>query len=296
MKISVVIPAYRAARTIGRAVGSVLAQTHPPFEILVVDDGSPDDIATALAPFGNQVKLIRKANGGAGSARNLGIDRSSGDVVAFLDADDFWEPQKLQRQCAILSGNPDIGLTSSTWLEQSPGLAREAIALDTKELDRPLSPVRDRISKLASMIWTSTVAVRRQIVESMRFDPDLRTAQDRELWIRIVAAHTVFICSDPLATAVLESGSLSRTNLDRDCTNMLRVIRRHHALLGPRQSRTWETQVYRRWAGQYLATGESRAAIRPALKRLARQPLSLEGWWIAAKSLVRGVVRPTPQT
>src|SRR5262245_43212492 len=99
--ISTIIPAYRAAHTIARALASVLGQTYPSNEILVVDDGSPDDIAGAVRPYGERVTLLRKPNGGAASARNLGLDRARGDLVAFLDADDYWEPHKLERQQSL---------------------------------------------------------------------------------------------------------------------------------------------------------------------------------------------------
>ncbi len=91
--ISVVIPAYRAARTIERAVDSVLGQTRRADEIIVVDDGSPDDLAEVLGRYGSRVRLLRKRNGGAASARNLAIEECRGELIAFLDADDYWEPK-----------------------------------------------------------------------------------------------------------------------------------------------------------------------------------------------------------
>src|SRR5207253_2812039 len=106
--VSTVIPAYRASRTIGRAVDSLLSQTRPPDEIVIVDDGSPDDLAAAVKPYGDRVQLLRKVNGGAASARNLGIESARGDLIGFLDADDYWEPSKLERQLDILQRHPNI--------------------------------------------------------------------------------------------------------------------------------------------------------------------------------------------
>src|ERR1700728_1366179 len=99
--VSVIIPYYRAQETIARAVRSVLTQTYPPSEIIVVADGSPDDPSEELKGFGSAVTLIRKRNGGAASARNSGIDHAQGEWIAFLDADDHWEPSKLERQLAV---------------------------------------------------------------------------------------------------------------------------------------------------------------------------------------------------
>src|SRR5271166_3440985 len=106
--VSVVVPAYQSSRTIARAVDSLLCQTRPPGEILVVNDGSTDDLLDTLEPYGGQIRLIAKPNGGAASARNLGIESVKGEIVAFLDADDFWEPGKLEHQLAILEAHPEV--------------------------------------------------------------------------------------------------------------------------------------------------------------------------------------------
>src|SRR3984957_2684445 len=94
--VSVIIPYYRASQTIARAVESALGQTVRPYEILVVDDGSPDDARIATKEFGSSVTLFHKPNGGAASARNLGIEQAQGEWIAFLDAEDYWEPGKLE--------------------------------------------------------------------------------------------------------------------------------------------------------------------------------------------------------
>ena len=125
--ISVVIPAYNAEDTIGRALDSVLAQTCPAEEILVVDDGSAGCLEQAVKKYGCSVQLIRKENGGAASARNLGLEHAEGDLIAFLDADDYWEPTKLEHH-ARLSGDHDcLGLSCGAFVEQEPGAARKVV-------------------------------------------------------------------------------------------------------------------------------------------------------------------------
>jgi glycosyltransferase involved in cell wall biosynthesis len=99
--VSLIIPYYRASQTIARAVESALAQTVRPLEILIVDDGSPEGAAEATKQFGSSVTVIRKPNGGVASARNLGVEHAKGEWFAFLDADDYWEPVKLERQLAV---------------------------------------------------------------------------------------------------------------------------------------------------------------------------------------------------
>ena len=123
--VSVVIPAYRSESTICRALDSVLAQTEPAAEIIVVDDGSPDGQASLVErTYGPRVTLIRKPNGGAASARNAGIDRAKGDYVAFLDADDYWEADKLAVLLELLQRHSDLGLLTGTFFEEPPGQPR----------------------------------------------------------------------------------------------------------------------------------------------------------------------------
>jgi glycosyltransferase involved in cell wall biosynthesis len=283
--VSMIVPAYRAAGTIRRAIDSALGQTRPPDEILIVDDGSPDDIGSALAGYPVQVRLVRKANGGAASARNFGIDHAEGNFIAFLDADDYWEPNKLQRQLAVFDQHPEIGLVASRYYEEEPGTARTAPGAASDPMTgRVLHADQEGLSLLVTRIWTTTVLVRRDVLADHRFEPGLEPAEDRDMWIRLASAAPVYILADRLATAVLEPGSLSRSNVDRDRTNMLRVIERHGHRLRPSERRMWETRVFRMWAADYLSRNQPAQAIRPAWNRVRRQPTSVEGWYVLLRS------------
>ena len=102
--VSVIIPAYNAEAFIADTVQSVLDQTYQDFEIIVVDDGSKDGTVAALEPFGSRVHVHTQTNGGVARARNAGVALASGEFIAFLDADDLWLPQKLERQPEACSG------------------------------------------------------------------------------------------------------------------------------------------------------------------------------------------------
>ena len=114
-QVSVIIPARNATRFIRRAVVSVLAQSHPPSETVIVDDDSEDDLVGALAPYGEKLRLVSTDRRGAARARNRGIDATGGDCLAFLDADDYWEPDKLARQLEMLNHHPGVDIVSSNF-------------------------------------------------------------------------------------------------------------------------------------------------------------------------------------
>ncbi len=112
--VSVVIPAYNSSRYLRQAIRSVLDQTHRVLEVIVVDDGSSDNSATLASRFGTPVRVLRREHAGIGASRNSGFAAARGEFIALLDADDLWEPQKLERQLEMFAADPalDIVFTS----------------------------------------------------------------------------------------------------------------------------------------------------------------------------------------
>ena len=174
---AVVIPAYRAAGTLAHALDSVMAQTLPPRQVVVVDDGSPDgeDLARIVAGYRGKVVLVRQANAGPAAARNAGVRATSAAWVAFLDADDSWLPHKMRAQMA-LAADPRVGLVH--------GGAREDRTALPEEMDFDLLWRSNRIC-------TSMSVVRREAFDALGgfFDGgELIGAEDYSLWLRIAHA------------------------------------------------------------------------------------------------------------
>ena len=303
LPISVVIPAYKAAATIRRPLDSILRQTARPTEILVVDDGSPDgaELRTVLAAYGSAVTLLAKPNGGAASARNHGIEHATCPWIAFIDADDYWEQNKLARQFEIVREHPEIGVVGCRWYEASPDGRRWRAEKGTERYTNQVLTLQGAaVFEVAMTIWTGSVMVRRDLLASDRFVSGLEPAEDRDLWVRLLARTPIFLLEDLLATYVQEPGGISRTNVDRDCGNMLAVVHRHAKLLGNAGVRRQKVNVQRRWASEYLGAGIATRALPHALARLRLQPFSLEAWWITFKTSRLAAVerlrpsRPTP--
>lgn len=113
--VSIVIPTYNNARYIEQAIKSALQQTYPAYEIIVVDDGSQDETRQILQPYFNRVHYVYQENQGVSAARNRGIQMARGELVAFLDADDYFLPEKLEKQVAVFQENPSLGMVNSGW-------------------------------------------------------------------------------------------------------------------------------------------------------------------------------------
>lgn len=105
--ISVVIPAFNSERHLAEAIRSVISQNYSPVEIIVIDDGSADRTREVAATFGSAVRYVYQSNGGIGSARNRGVQEAGGSVLAFLDSDDVWTPNKLERRLRLLQSRPE---------------------------------------------------------------------------------------------------------------------------------------------------------------------------------------------
>lgn len=126
-RISVLIPTYNSAAFLGQALESVFAQTYTDYEVIVVDDGSEDDTAAVAAAYPS-VRYIRKEHSGISATRNLAIAEARGEIIAFLDADDLWTPDKLEKQVAYLDAHPDCQLVFTQVKNFFDGPAEEMTA------------------------------------------------------------------------------------------------------------------------------------------------------------------------
>jgi len=183
--VSVVIPAYNVAPYIAETLNSVFAQTFTDFEVIVVDDGSPDgeELERALGAYRERVRYVRQENLGAGAARNRGIRESRGELIAFLDSDDVWMPKYLEKQVRFLrEGGHDLAYADALLFGDSPIAGKTY--MQTAPSVGPvtfLSLVRNK-----SNILTSGVVARRSIlIEVGLFNETLRNGQDFELWARL---------------------------------------------------------------------------------------------------------------
>lgn len=205
-QISVVIPAYNAEKYIARAVESVLKQTRPADEIIVVDDGSTDKTADMVRAFGDRVRLIQQPNAGVSAARNAGIRAARGNWIAFLDADDEWLPEKLELQLAHLQKHPQLAWTSGNYFECLCSENRIAECIDRQTCRKWLDGSEFFDSYFHAVQknllgHTNCMLINRQVFDKIGlFDVELPIAEDLDMWLRIayVNPQVGFLCQ-PLA-------------------------------------------------------------------------------------------------
>jgi glycosyltransferase involved in cell wall biosynthesis len=197
-EVSVIIPAYNAAFFLAAAICSVLQQTRADLEIIVVDDGSTDDTRGVATSFGSLVRYFLIPNSGPSAARNFGIGKAVGKYVAFLDADDWWLPHKLQTQLEIFSINSGISFVCSDWFNGETGEEARASVLSGYKVWEQSANFDLLLDE--NFVNTSTVVVERDVlIKAGLFMERLRGAEDRHLWLRLFAEGHAIVCKEILA-------------------------------------------------------------------------------------------------
>ncbi len=278
-QVSVVIPVFNAARVISAALRSVFAQTFSDFEVIVVDDGSEDlpELTATLAAFEGRIQYLRQPNGGPAKARNTGIAHATGNLVAFLDADDEWQPEKLARQVEYFSRYPETGLLHTGVIDGTG---------DGNAVDGPPRHAFCDLYHTRFDINTLTVMMpRRVLIDAGGFDERREVhVEDWDLWLRVAAHHPIGFISTPLAYH--RPGGLMSSQIDRTYVAQTLVMEKNrelcaqacaqHRAAPARCERMRRHVLHRAWAHSRLEAGD-RAGARAQLRlALARSPL--DGW------------------
>jgi glycosyltransferase involved in cell wall biosynthesis len=203
---SVIVPTYESASTVGAAVASALAQTRPALEVIVCDDGSTDDVEGALAPFRDRICLVRKSNGGGASALNHGTHIAQGEFVAILDADDVYDPGRIEALGDLAAARPDLDIvTTDAYFE-----------IDGEIVGRfngttPFVVNDQRVAILRSCFVGGWPAVRRRrVLAAGGWDESLRIGYDWDCWLRLILdGARAGLVDEPLMSYRLHPGSLT---------------------------------------------------------------------------------------
>lgn len=306
MKVTVVIPAHNAGRFIGRTLESVLAQTHPATQVIVVDDGSSDRTSDVVRSFGAPVELVAGPCRGVSAARNEGVRRAGGDGIAFMDHDDLWERSKLARQVEVLAARPRAALVFTQAQVVRDGVDGEIFPV-IPEPERFLASAYENLAHW-NYVPMSAVMVRRSALEALAppagggdgpFDTRYRYAEDWDLWLRIAAVAGpggIACIAEPLTRYVIVPGRATERMADlrlEDIDIFSRQLRDRPALRSsdPARCRATLHRLHQEAGYWLLKEGRRREARRLLGAAWRMRPAALKPLaYLMASFLGRGAV------
>jgi len=220
-KISIIIPVYNAEKFISETIESVIAQTYQDWEIIAVDDGSTDKTPEILKEYekklSKKLRVITQKNSGVSIARNTGIAAAKGEYIAFLDHDDLWMPEKLEKQIKLLDSNKELGLvySDSYMIDESGNLKKDTFINSIMSKNILQSKVfRGNIFNelfCVDFIPLLTTIVRKDVFDKVgMFNPKYKISEDYDLFLKIARIYPADFIKQPLAKYRIHSGGASK--------------------------------------------------------------------------------------
>lgn len=274
--ISVIIPSYNSDKYIGEAIRSVLRQTCTDYEIIVIDDGSTDRTREIIENNFPKVRYFYIPNQGVSRARNYGIQMARGEFIAFLDADDLWLPEKLEKQLNVFNADKELMLVFT-----------EHQVFDANGFWKAKSSKKKRLMRgdvvknifLYSHVTTSTVTVRRHAFqETGFFEEDLKAAEDDNLWMRIALKFRIHLLDEVLVHYRWTENSLSRSaiNLLAGVLKNVELIENKYPELRKRLGRSnirrKKSEIYSSQGYHLFSSGDYTMARRYYLRSIVLYP------------------------
>ena len=207
--ISVIIPCYNHGGYLGKAIDSVLGQSYPNIEVIVVDDGSSDDTREVAAAYGEKVRYIYKENGGLSAARNTGLEHAKGAYIVFLDADDWLYPKALQTNLHYLNLHPTAAFVSGSHIR---------VYFDSNTKTEVVKSIyNDHYSYLLSkgnyIGVPGSVLYHRWVFDEFLFDETLRACEDYDLYLKVARRYPVFHHTEKIAAYNIHSNNMSANSM-----------------------------------------------------------------------------------
>ena len=298
MPVSIIIPAYNAAPFIGETLESVFAQTFTDYEVILINDGSPDAevFERAIAPYRARLTYISQENRGASAARNAGLKAAQGEFVAFLDADDIWLPDYLAEQITFIRRHDVdlVGADAMVFDETGQNSHSYMNALGNDRSETSLVTFEALVRGEQNLITSGVVSRREAVVTSGVFDESLRNAQDFDLWIRMLLGGALIAFQrKTLLRYRNREGSLSGDSVNR-INRELRVYRKILAEyeVSPNQQREVERAILRCDRELHLVAGKeqlSRREFPQALESFRKAKTIQSNWKLRMSCLLLAI-------
>jgi glycosyltransferase involved in cell wall biosynthesis len=269
--VNVVVPVYNGANYLRKALDSALGQSYQPLQVIVVDDGSTDSSADIITSYGIRLLAIRQANGGVALARNAGIRACRGEFIAFLDQDDWWLPEKIEKQVEKFRADKNLGLVHTDVLQYGDAVARFVDPVYPTDTTPLLQGRCYQRLILDNGVFNSSVMIRRSVLgRSGMFDPAMpgNTVQDYDLWLRIAQHFPFGYVAEKLTVLRLHDnqGTWDRRAMLTDELGLLERTLGHNELRASTAMRTRLARLLGALGVAHLDAGSSRSA-RPHFAR-----------------------------
>jgi len=282
--ITVIIPLFNKVATIGRAISSVLSQTYGSFELIVVDDGSTDLSASVVKSFSDsRLRLISQANMGVSAARNCGIASAKHELLAFLDADDYWDSRFLEVIVHLCRDFPMASWYATACAIVLPGVPGDALTKSTPRISTTRGIVKNffvAATNADALVTSSSVAIQRSAIQSIGcFPVGIASGEDMLTWSKIAVQYDLAV--DPQRLAVWDVSGINRRP-DRERLvekQLIGIYRQSRRLPGLRQ---YIGKWIRIQAELSLIDNDNLLGRRAALRSIYYSPKSFKSWYIAS--------------
>jgi glycosyltransferase involved in cell wall biosynthesis len=287
--VSVIIPSYNAAGFISETLDSALAQTYKNFEILVIDDGSTDNTKEVLEPYikRGQIRYIYQDNSRQAVARNNGMQQAKGELLAFLDADDIWLPNKLELQVPLFK-DKEVGLVYGNAVFWDG--KKEWPHAHEKEFKRGC--IFKKLMTYGNFIWASTVLIRRECADRAGLFEEWSPIEDYHMWLRVAYFYKADYTSEVVEKYRIHAGNVSHKRyliikseiaVINDVSKSLKVKR------GLRLAAL--SRIYFELSYFLISDKKYFEALKYAVLALVSGPLALKNWKLIAKAVIFGIIR-----
>lgn len=290
-RVSILTPAYNAAKYLPETIESALAQTFQDFEMIIVDDGSTDNTKDAaesyVQRFPDKIRYIYQTNAGPAAARNTAIKNSTGEYLALLDSDDLWIPDRLEECVRLLDQRPDIGLVHGRTKRLIEGIVSPGVERNVQYLSGWIfQPLVTRIAHISCL----TAMFRRTCVDTVGLFDEARECigvEDRDLWIRISKYYPIHFINQELGIYRIISSGISRNTermvegrkyvISKNCPGYKNFILRHYAI----------ACAYKEYADEYMQFGKYAEAKQKYFQAIKCWPFYVWPWINYFKCLFR---------
>lgn len=285
--ISIITPTYNRACYLPETIRSALGQTYTNFELIIVDDGSEDDTCSVLEPFlaDTRVRYFYQRNQGQSVARNAGIGQSSGSLIAFLDSDDIWQPDKLEKQVAVFEACPNVDIVHG----DEAMIDEHSELISVKNMARYSGFITRQLLADNSVSITTALVKRRCFEEMGCFDVSVGVADDYELWLRFSARYRFHYEPGIVASYRVMADQISSDKRRRFEANELiirRFLARYGDVLSVGERRWGVARFYCRKARYMASVGERIEAFGAIMRAFSTAPLDSVVWRALYRTLV----------